>query len=310
MRDRATIRERMHGIHAIPVTPFRADLTIDEAALAANIERMANSGMTALYPCGNTGEFYSLTQAEATEVVDLTVRQTRGRALVMAGVGYDTVTAVGLAKAAEQAGADGLMIHQPVHPFQSESGLLAYYEAIAAGTGLPLVLYVRSEHVSAATLAAAAQIPQVIGVKYAVNHLPSFAEAVSRIGSRIAWICGTAEMWAPFFWAAGAVGFTSGMVNVDPTLSRAMLAALEQGDRVETMRIWQLLRPFELMREQRGSANNISVVKEAMAQLGLDSGYVRPPIAPLSAQERQAVSAVLVSWSLLEEQQQEGRMQR
>ena len=310
MKDRATIRERMHGIHAIPVTPFRADLTIDEAALAANVERMASGGMTALYPCGNTGEFYSLTQAEATAVVDLTVRQTRGRALVMAGVGYDTVTAVGLAKAAEQAGADGLMVHQPVHPFQSESGLLAYYEAIAAGTGLPLVLYIRSEHVSAATLAAAAQIPQVVGVKYAVNHLPSFAEAVNRIGSRIAWICGTAEMWAPFFWAAGAVGFTSGMVNVDTTLSKAMLAAMEQGDQAETMRIWQLLRPFEVMREQRGSANNISVVKEAMAQLGLDGGHVRPPIAPLTMQERQAVSAVLVSWGLLEEQQQEGRTQR
>ncbi|MFS0722826.1 dihydrodipicolinate synthase family protein [Paenibacillus sp. 1P07SE] len=307
MNNREAIVARLSGIHAIPVTPFRDDLSIDEAAIGVNIERLIAGGMTAVYPCGNTGEFYSLTVEEAEQTVRLTVQQVQGRALVMAGVGYDTATAAQLAAAAAWAGADGLMVHQPVHPFQSEHGLLDYYTAIAAATDLPLILYVRSEQVRTATLLEAAEIPQVVGVKYAVNHLPSFAEAVQAIGERLAWICGTAEMWAPFYYAAGAVGFTSGMVNVDTRLSLALLAAMNRSDVAETMRIWQLLRPFELLREQRGGAANVSVVKEAMAQLGYDSGQVRPPIAALTVEDKQQVTGILRAWELLEDDEEAKR---
>ena len=291
-------RSQLEGIHAIPVTPFGADLSIDQTVLAANVERLIAGGMTAVYPCGNTGEFYSLTYEEATATVRWTVEQSRGRALVMAGIGYDAATAIRMAGAAEDAGADGVMVHQPVHPFQSEQGLLDYYRAIAAETRLPMVLYVRNEQVRTHTLLQAADIPQVVGVKYAVNHLPSFADAVQTIGNRLVWICGTAEMWAPFFFAAGATGFTSGMVNVDTTLPLRLLQAMRQGDKSETMRLWHLLRPFEVLREQRGSGNNVSVVKEAMAQLGYDSGYVRPPIAALSKGEKEQVRDILDSWEL------------
>lgn len=287
------------GINAIPVTPFDESGGVDYAALERQLAYLAEGGIRAIYPCGNTGEYFSLTLEEARRIVELSVDRLRGKAAVIAGVGYDARTAADLARHAEQAGADGIMLHQPVNPFQHEAGMLAYYREVAASTRLPVILYVKHPDVSAETLREAADIPNVIGVKYAVNHLPSFAKAVQLIGDKLAWICGTAEMWAPFFYCAGAVGFTSGMVNVDVKRSRTMLEALEARRYEDAFRVWEALRPFEEMRERRGNRDNVSVVKEALAQLGRCGGTVRPPIAPLGDEDKRRVSAILKGWGLL-----------
>ncbi len=293
------IRNGLRGINAINVTPFHEDDSIDYEALGRNLDDLIDRGIEMIYPCGNTGEYYSLTLEEARAVTAFAVRHIAGRAKVMVGVGHDAHTAAELAAHAERTGADGLMLHQPVHPIQSEAGMLAYYRQVAAATKLPIVLYVRHESVSADMLKQAAAVPNIVGVKYAVNHLPAFARAVKLIGDELVWVCGTAEMWAPFFFAAGAVGFTSGMVNVDAARSFAMLDALRGGRYADAMGIWDELRPFEEMRERNRSADNVSVVKEAMAQLGFCSSIVRPPIAQLSEADRIQVGRVLRSWELL-----------
>lgn len=294
-----SFRESLKGINAIPVTPFDAQGRIDYPAYAEVLEHLLAGGIGTIYPCGNTGEFYSLTLEEAKESVAFAVRHIAGRARVIAGVAYDASTAGELARHAEQAGADGIMVHQPVHPFMLDRGLVAYYRTVAQATRLPLVLYVRSENVTADTLREASAEPNIVGVKYAVNHLPSFAKAVRLIGDRLVWICGTAEMWAPFFCAAGAVGFTSGMVNVDARRSLRMQQALTAGRFDEAMRIWDDVRPFEELREANRSGNNVSVVKEAMAQLGRSNGVVRPPVAELLPEEKRQVRDMLLAWGLL-----------
>lgn len=296
------LKEKIKGINAINVTPFHDDGPIDYAALGRNLDQLIAAGIEVIYPCGNTGEYYSLSQDEAKSVVEFAVQHIAGRAKVIVGIGYDAGTAANLAVHAEQAGADGLMLHQPVHPFQLEDGLVDYYRQVAASTNLPLLLYVRHESVTARVLAEAAVIPNIVGVKYAVNHLPSFAKAVQQIGDQLVWICGLAEMQAPFFYAAGAVGFTSGMVNVDATRSFTMLQALREARYADAMAVWNEIRPFEELREEKRSGNNVSVVKEAMAQLGLGNGLVRAPLARLSEAERGRVSSVLQSWGLLQPQ--------
>jgi len=293
------IKSKLQGVNAINITPFGDDGAVDFPALGRNLDHLIAQGIEAIYPCGNTGEYYSLTCEEAKDVAEFAIRHVAGRAAVIVGIGHDANTAAQLALHAARCGADGLMLHQPAHPFQSERGMLAYYREVAAATALPLVLYVRHGSVTAGMLKEAAAIPQVIAVKYAVNHLPSFAKAVHLIGDDLVWICGTAESWAPFFFAAGAVGFTSGMVNVDAGRSLAMLQALREGRYKDAMRIWEEVRPFEELREQNGSGNNVSVVKNAMAQLGLGSSAVRPPSAPLTQADHERVAAVLRSWGLL-----------
>ena len=294
------LKEKMKTINAINITPFDDEGQIDWNALRNNIEHLVRGGISMIYPCGNTGEFYSLTLQEAKEVTRKVVEYAFGRASIIAGIGYDAQTACELAKHAEAVGADGVMIHQPVHPNMLDGGLLAYYQKIARSTRLPVTLYVKSEQIGIDVLREIAKEPNVIGVKYAVNNLPLFAKTVRAVDDDIVWICGTAEMWAPFFFAAGAVGFTSGMVNVDTGRSFAMLAALKANRYAEAMSIWDDLRSFEELREKNGNGNNVSVVKEAMRQLGLCSGKVRPPISELQPNEKEKVRQVLVKWGLLQ----------
>ncbi|TDF98831.1 dihydrodipicolinate synthase family protein [Paenibacillus piri] len=293
------VKEKIKGINAINVTPFDSELEIDWPALQANITFLLDKGIEAIYPCGNTGEFYALSVDEAKEVTRFVTNHVAKRSLVIAGVGYDVKTACELARNAEACGADGLMVHQPIHPYLLPAGLIEYYTQIAASTKLPIILYVRSEQISLEVLRATAKLPNVIGVKYAVNHLPSFTKAVQGVQEDIVWICGTAEMWAPYFFAAGAVGFTSGLVNVETTRSFQMLKSLRESNYPEAMAVWKDVAPFEDLRAKYNTGNNVTVVKEAMYQLGLlPSNAVRPPISLLNDAEKNQVSALLNAWGL------------
>jgi 4-hydroxy-tetrahydrodipicolinate synthase len=117
---------------------------------------------------------------------------------------------------------------------------------------------------------------------------------VGAVGAeRLAWVCGLAEGWTPFFWPGGAVGFTSGLVNVETGSPFEMLRALRAGDYATAMAVWRRVKPFEDLRARRSAANNVPVVKEALAQLGVCGRTVRPPISEVPAAEREEVAALL-----------------
>ena len=103
---------------------------------------------------------------------------------------------------------------------------------------------------------------------------------------------------SPFFWVGGAVGFTSGLVNVTTTPSFEMLHALHRGDMAGAMAVWRRVKAFEDLRARRNAANNVPIVKEAMAQLGLCGRTVRAPISEVPEAERAEVAALLASLGL------------
>ena len=100
------------------------------------------------------------------------------------------------------------------------------------------------------------------------------------------------------FWAVGARGFTSGLANVHPGLALSMLDALRANDFGAAMKVWESVRRFEELRLADGSADNVSVVKEALAQLGLCRADVRPPSRPLPEDIKSEISGILKSWGL------------
>ena len=295
--ERAALMDALRTISAIPVTPFGAGGDVDWAAYRRVVERIVDGGVTVVTPNGNTGEFYALTAEECDRAVAVTVEAAGGRALVMPGIGYDVATAIRLGEAAGRAGAQAVMVHQPVHPYQSADGWVAYHAAIArALPDLGIVCYVRDPNVTAAMLARLAERPNFVGVKYAVPNPLQFASIVAAVGpARLAWVCGLAEGWAPFFWPGGAAGFTSGLVNVDTTASFQMLRALEAGDYHGAMDVWRRVKPFEDLRARRSAANNVPVVKEALAQLGICERTVRPPIVEVPEPERAEVADLLAT---------------
>jgi 4-hydroxy-tetrahydrodipicolinate synthase len=251
-------------------------------------------------PNGNTGEFYALAPAELALPVRVAAEALSGEGAVIAGVGFDTATASAMGRSAIEAGADGVMIHQPVHPYRSATGWVAYHQVIASALAdAAVILYVKDAGVTAPMLRELVEAcPNVVGVKYAVPDVARFARLVDSLTALdVAWICGLAEPWAPFFWLAGATGFTSGLANVEPRFSLRMLGSLEARDYDGAMDVRRVVMPFEDLRARRESANNVSVVKEALAQLALCDRRVRPPLVVLDAAERQEVSDVLASWA-------------
>jgi 4-hydroxy-tetrahydrodipicolinate synthase len=292
------VRQALASVVAVPVTPFDRRGDIDERACAAVVSRMVAAGIGAVTPNGNTGEFYSLSGPELNRVVELTA-EAAGDAVIIAGVGHDATRAVELATEAARLGAHAVMVHQPVHPYQSEDGWIAYHRAVAdAVPGLGVVCYVRSPMITARAVGRLAEAcPNLAGVKYAVPDPPRFAEMADELGSLV-WVCGLAEGWAPFFWPGGARGFTSGLAVVVPELSVALHARLRDGEVKEAMELWRLLKPIEDLRARHANGNNVSVLKEALAQLGVCGRDVRPPISTLPEDERAEVAAILAALRL------------
>src|SRR5438874_1133154 len=285
----AKVRQACESVVTINVTPFNADGGVDLDAYAALVDRCVSAGIDVVTANGNTGEFYSLDRAEQAVAVRTTVSAAAGRAVVLAGVGHAAAEAAAEAVDATGAGAHGVMVHQPVHPYQSTEGWVAYHREVA--DAIPdhgVVCYVRNPAIRAeAFVRLADACPNVVGVKYAVPDPIALADIVAGVGpDRLVWSCGLAESWAPYFWLSGARGFTSGLATVAPEHSLALLDTLRKGDTAAAMAIWQRLRPFEDLRARYNSALNVSVVKEALSQLGLCRPDVRPPISTLSQAER------------------------
>ncbi|MFI6099649.1 dihydrodipicolinate synthase family protein [Lentzea sp. NPDC051213] len=296
------LSERLASVVAITVTPFDADGGIDEKNYAAIVDRMVEGGVSVVTPNGNTSEFYTLSAAETERALQITVDAVGDRAAIVAGVGHDLHSAIDAAKFADRAGAQGIMIHQPVHPYVSLDGWVGYHRAIAASVPeLSVILYVRNPRIGGAQIAALADAcPNVVGVKYAVPDPVRFASVARDAGlDRLTWVAGLAELSAPGYFAVGATGFTSGLANVAPQLSVQMFNALKAGEFGAAMEFWEFIRRFEELRAANESANNVSVVKEALAQLGLCRRDVRPPASVLSEADRSAVGVLLNSWSLL-----------
>jgi 4-hydroxy-tetrahydrodipicolinate synthase len=299
--------DRYTGIFGVTITPFTADgRALDEDGLRVLIERLLQDGIDRLVPNGNTGEYHTLSVAERARAAEVALDAargpvSRGRAaapLVIVGVAGAIDDAVAATRHAADHGADAVMVHHPVHPYVTPEGLLAYLGAIAAASPLPIVPYLKAA-IDADAARRLARIPGVVAVKWGINDLPAFAGAVAATrDTAVEWICGTAEMWAPFYWAVGARGFTSGLINVTAGRPRALLDALNSGDRAETMRLWSEIRPFEALRARRGDGWNVAVVKAAMRALGQPAGPVRAPSSDVGDAEVREIADLLATWGL------------
>ncbi|WP_033310837.1 dihydrodipicolinate synthase family protein [Streptomyces iakyrus] len=296
-----TQRAALADVVAIPVTPFAEDGSVAEDTHRALLRRLLDGGITTLTPNGNTGEFYALTPEERRLVTELTIDEADERAVVLVGVGHDIPTAVASARHARELGAQMVMVHQPVHPYVSQAGWVDYHRAVAeAVPELGVVPYIRNAQLTGARLAELADTcPNVIGVKYAVPDAARFAAFARDAGlERFVWVAGLAEPYAPSYFSAGATGFTSGLVNVAPAVSLNMIEALRSGDYRAAMKVWEQIRRFEELRAANGSADNVTVVKEALASLGLCRREVRPPSRPLPENGRAEVAAIAAGWSI------------
>src|SRR5512132_194628 len=124
------------------VTPFKKDLSLDEATLRALVKRQIAAGINFLVPCGTTGESPTLTRAEHLRVVEIVLEEAKGKVPVLAGAGgYNTREVIELAQEIQRLGADGILSVTPYYNKPTQEGLYQHYAAIASAIRLPIVVY-------------------------------------------------------------------------------------------------------------------------------------------------------------------------
>jgi 4-hydroxy-tetrahydrodipicolinate synthase len=294
-----SITDALRGVCAVTVTPFDSAGEFDRRSTARLARHIARGGVNAITVGGSVGEYMSLTAAEALAVLTETIAAVDGALPVLGATGFDLRSAIERAQAAVAAGAAGIMIHQPHHPFRSPEGWSAYHQKIADELDpSPIVLYINDAGIGPSEIGwLAERCPNIAAVKYAVPDPPRMASLASGVDDRLVWLCGLAERWAPAFWAAGARGFTSGLANVNPALAVEMLSALQRGDPERCERVWTLIEPFETLRAARGGASSVGVVKAALAARRLIAETtVRPPLSPLPGPQVEETAAVTAEW--------------
>lgn len=277
----------------VAVTPMTEDAALDHASARRLAARIAQSGVGTVTVGGSVGEFAALSRRERRELLEIFVAAAPSDLPVVAAVGGDLEAARHGITDAVAAGASAVMIHQPANPFAAPEGWVTYHQRLASDIDVPVVLYLRDNAIDAQHLLTLTRsCPAVVAVKYAVPDPVRLTGLISALGDRLLWLCGSAELWAPFAWVAGARGFTSGLANVDATLPRRLLAELRAG--LPTGAAWNAIAAFENARSRRGGAASVAVVKAALVQRGvISTDTVRPPVAGLSDAEREAVKRIV-----------------
>jgi 4-hydroxy-tetrahydrodipicolinate synthase len=169
--------------------------------------------------------------------------------------------------------------------------MTTYWRRILDATSVPGVVYKKRLPNDPALLEVIAD-PRVVACKYGDTDISRFADTVAASSREMVWICGTAERHAPFFSAAGAKGFTSGLANFAPHLALGMQQALVEKDMDRALHLRAVCVELESIRSMHDDEFNVSAVKAALRALGVPVGRVRPPLREVDTATRRRIRAV------------------
>ncbi len=289
-----------HGSFTALVTPMHEDGRIDDEAFIRFIDWQIAEGTNGIVPVGTTGESPTLSHDEHKHVVEMAVKAAKGRIPVMAGAGSNsTAEAVGLARHAEAAGADAILVVTPYYNKPTQEGLYQHYKAVAQATALPVFIYnIPGRSVidmSVETMARLAEIKTIVGVKDATANLTRPLHTTRACGADFIQLSGE-DHTALAYLASGGHGCISVTANVAPRLCGQMHRAWAKGDVKTAMGIQQRLVPLH---DAMFCESNPGPVKYAASLLGFGVNHVRLPLVPISAASAERVQAAMREAGLL-----------
>jgi 4-hydroxy-tetrahydrodipicolinate synthase len=295
---------RFSGSLVALITPFKGDGAsnpdeIDEAKLRALVEYHIRNGTDGLVPCGTTGESVTLDESEHDRVVRVVVETAAGRVPVIAGAGTNsTAKTIKYAKAAQAAGADGILVVTPYYNKPTQQGLFLHFEAVAKAADLPLIVYNVPSRTSVnllpETLARLAKIDSIVGVKEASGSLDQVSQVVASCPADFAVLSGDDSLTLPML-AVGGVGVISVVANVAPKATADLVRAFRAGDLARARELHYGL--FDLTKAMFYETNPIPV-KTAAGLLGLCSPRLRLPMCAIGEANAAKLKSVLESCEL------------
>lgn len=278
------------GLLSFPVTHFDDSFSFVPDAYRAHCSWLLEYDVAGLFAAGGTGEFFSLTLDEVEQVVSAAVEETNGRVPVLSGCGYGTAIAVDLARRAERAGADGLLLLPPYLVNAKQEGLLRHVEAVCQATSLGVIVYNRDNAiVDEDTLVRLCdRNPNLVGFKDGVGDIELMTRIVAKVGDRLTYIGGlpTAETFAGPYLEMGVTTYSSAIFNFMPEWALKFYDAVRAGDGATVLaEMRKFVLPYIGIRN-RGTGYAVAIVKAGMDAVGRSAGPVRLPLVGLNDAER------------------------
>ncbi|MFL5055534.1 MAG: 4-hydroxy-tetrahydrodipicolinate synthase, partial [Microvirga sp.] len=244
-----THQRRFRGSLTALVTPFR-DGALDEEAFRAHVSWQIENGTQGLVPVGTTGESPTLSHDEHKRVVEWCVNEAKGRVPVIAGAGSNnTAEAIDLAKHAEEAGADALLVVTPYYNKPTQEGLYQHFKAINDAIGIPIIMYnipARSiVDINVDTMKRLYELKNIAGVKDATANMARVSQQRMAMGDDFNQLSGE-DITALGFNAHGGHGCISVTSNVAPRLCSEFQAACLKGDYATALKLQDKLSPLHI----------------------------------------------------------------
>jgi 5-dehydro-4-deoxyglucarate dehydratase len=279
----------LSGLLAFPVTPFTESGDVDLSRFSTHLTDVLAAKPGAIFVACGTGELASLTAAEQQTVIRAAAEHVAGAVPVIAGVGGGTRTAAESARAAQAAGADGLLALPPYLQVGPPAGLVAHYREVAAATDLDVILYQRGTAVfSPEAVAELAEVDNIVAFKDGHGDMELLQLIHTATAGRLPLLNGmpTAEIFARSYAGVGARAYSSAVLAFVPEVAVAFFQAFEK----------LLLREFyaplaELRKTTPGYA--VSLIKAGLDIRGRSAGPVRSPLAQVTPQHRERLARII-----------------
>jgi len=293
------------GIHVTTITPFKdSTYELDLQGLAENIQFLSESrGVTGIVPLGTVGEFSSVSTEERKKITKTVLDAAHGRKSIVVGVSHTNhVEVIELARYAKDCGADAVLIVPPTYYMKdNEEGFIKFLEVVTKSIDIGLVLYnlplvTKTNLTPALMLKILDRINGIVGLKDGTKDLSQLSETIKLVGKKIPVVVGAEELMY-YGLIAGGRGATSSIANYTPDVMGDLIHAHEQGNHAKARSLYfdyvVPLRHMDLPAVMQGVPIQIAQTKETMNLLGMAGGVVRPPLVPLSEEQKQRLRQIL-----------------
>ena len=284
------------GSNVALITPFK-DNVLDEENYIKLINFHIENGTNGLVPAGTTGESPTLNHTEHQKVIEICIKESKGKIPVIAGTGSNsTEEAVALTKHAEKAGADGVLVVTPYYNKPTQEGLYQHYKAINDNTSLPIIIYnIPSRCVidmSVDTMAKLFELKNISGVKDATGDLNRLDQTIKKLGNEFIQLTGEDGL-AFEFNKRGGVGIISVTANIAPKLCSEM-QMLSKSKKDEDLKKAEIIdKNLQPLHKALFIESNPAPVKYAAKVLGLCTDEIRLPLVKIQKKTEEQIDKAL-----------------
>ena len=292
------------GVYVFVATPFkwtrdrRGKFDPDLQGMERNIDHLASiKGDKAMVICGGSGEFHSLSPAEVIALAEAAVAGAGGRCNVIVGVGGTTANAARMAAAAQVAGCNAVLVMpHPPEVRKGEKVLWERHRAVSRATDIGVMPFrAPSQLLSAELVQRLEKIDNVVAIKEESGAIDWVRTGIRLTDGRLPIVTGGSENMVPYYYLAGAIGFTTGMANISlPQSIKLHTAALRR----DFKRAMEWRDYFDPLSDMRGAMGN-AMIKAGLEMMGLAGGPMRDTGETLDAAGRRKVRALMRAKGLL-----------